>query len=179
MEISPTPAGGAAAASSSSSTPSPSTKRPATTLRLLCPSSRAAALRHSRDLHVDQPPVGDGAVLTISGPDAPAAAVRAWERVVGHRVGGDEAGDGEEEREVSGAVGCRMLAAGGQVGCVLGKGRKTVERMRQESGAQIWVFRNREQLPPCAAPGDELIHWELFSSMESTASSFNLPPAPR
>ncbi|XP_062194304.1 KH domain-containing protein HEN4-like isoform X2 [Phragmites australis] len=164
MEIFPTPsgAGGAAAAasssSSSSSTPSPSTKRPTTTLRLLCPSGRAAALRPSRDLHVDQPPVGDEAVLTISGPDAPAAAVRAWERVVVHRVGGDEAGEGEDEREVSGAVGCRMLAAGGQVGCVLGKGGKTVERMRQESGAQIRVFRNREQLPPCAAPGDELIH---------------------
>ncbi|CAN6196486.1 unnamed protein product [Urochloa humidicola] len=164
METVPTPAGAGGAASSSSSsssssTPSPSTKRPITTLRLLCPSSRAAALRPSRDLHVDHPPVGDEAVLVISGPDAPAAAVRAWERVVGHRVSGDEAmGGEEEEREVTGAVGCRMLAAGGQVGCVLGKGGKTVERMRQESGAQIRVFRNREQLPPCAAPGDELIH---------------------
>ncbi|CAN6218231.1 unnamed protein product [Urochloa humidicola] len=163
METVPTPAGAGGAASSSSSssssTPSPSTKRPITTLRLLCPSSRAAAIRPSRDLHVDHPPVGDEAVLVISGPDAPAAAVRAWERVVGHRVSGDEAmGGEEEEREVTGAVGCRMLAAGGQVGCVLGKGGKTVERMRQESGAQIRVFRNREQLPPCAAPGDELIH---------------------
>lgn len=103
--------------------------------------------------------MGDDAVLVISGPDAPALAVRAWERVVGHRVGGDEAmGGEEEEREVTGAVGCRMLAAGGQVGCVLGKGGKMVERMRQESGAQIRVFRNREQLPPCTPPGDELIH---------------------
>ncbi|KAL6601213.1 hypothetical protein ACP70R_044433 [Stipagrostis hirtigluma subsp. patula] len=158
MEISPTPAGAGAGAPAASSTPSPSSKRPITTLRLLCPSSRAAALRPARDLHVDQPPVGDDAVLTITGPDAPAAAVKVWERVVGHRVGGNEAGEGEEEREVAGAVGCRMLAAGGQVGCVLGKGGKTVERMRQESGAQIRVFRNREQLPPCALPGDELIH---------------------
>nr|CAB3457471.1 unnamed protein product [Digitaria exilis] len=163
MEVAPTPAGAgasaAASSSSSSSTPSPSTKRPTTTLRLLCPSSRATALRHSRDLHVDHPPVGDEAVLVISGPDAPAAAVRAWEHVVGHRVGGDEAmGGEEEEREVTGAVGCRMLAGSGQVGCVLGKGGKTVERMRQESGAQIRVFRNREQLPPCAGPADELIH---------------------
>ena len=54
--------------------------------------------------------------------------MRVWERVVGHRVGGDEAGEGEE-KEVTGVVGCRMLAAGGQVGCVLGKGGKTVERM--------------------------------------------------
>ncbi|WVZ65437.1 hypothetical protein U9M48_014800 [Paspalum notatum var. saurae] len=162
MEVVPTPAGAGAAAaassSSSSSTPSPSTRRPTTTLRLLCPSSRAAALRPSRELHVDQPPVGDEAVLVISGPDAPAAAVRAWERVVGHRVAGEEAVGGEEEREVTGPVGCRMLAAGAQVGCVLGKGGKTVERMRQESGAQIRVFRNRDQLPPCAPPGDELIH---------------------
>ncbi|KAJ1290256.1 hypothetical protein BS78_02G229200 [Paspalum vaginatum] len=160
MEVVPTTAGAGAGASSSSSssTPSPSTRRPTTTLRLLCPSSRAAVLRPSRELHVDQPPVGDDAVLVISGPDAPAAAVRAWERVVGHRVVGDEAIGGEEEREVTGPVGCRMLAAGAQVGCVLGKGGKTVERMRQESGAQIRVFRNRDQLPPCAPPGDELIH---------------------
>lgn len=100
-------------------------------------------------------------MVTVSGSDAPAAAVRAWERIVGQRVGGNEAGEGEEEREVSGAVGCRMLAATWQVGCVLGKGGKTVERMRQESGAQIRVFRNREQLPPCAVPGDELIHVPL------------------
>ncbi|CAN6211162.1 unnamed protein product [Urochloa humidicola] len=100
MEAVPTPAGagGAASSSSSSSTPSLSTKRPTTTLRLLCLSSRAAALRPSRDLHVDHPPVGDEAVLVISGPDAPTAAVRAWERVVGHRVSGDEAmrGGGRE-----------------------------------------------------------------------------------
>jgi poly(rC)-binding protein 3/4 len=102
--------------------------------------------------------VGDEAVLVVSGPDAPAAAVRVWERVVGHRIGGDEAGEEGEEMEVAGVVGCRMLAAGGQVGCVLGKGGKTVERMRLESGAQIRVFRNREQVPPCALQGDELIH---------------------
>jgi poly(rC)-binding protein 3/4 len=166
METFPTPAaaGGAAAVGASSSS-TPSTKRPTTTLRLLCPSSRAAAIRPSRDLHVEQLPVGDEAVLTVSGADAPAAAVNAWERVVGHKVGGDEADKGEEEREVAGAVGCRMLAASWQVGCVLGKGGKTVERMRQESGAQIRVFRNREQLPPCAVPGDELIHVRLSMSL--------------
>jgi poly(rC)-binding protein 2/3/4 len=128
--------------------------RLSTTLRLLCPSSRAAALRPARDLRVEHPPVGDEAVLIVSGTDAPAAAVRVWERV----VRGDESGEGEEEKEVAGVVGCRMLAAGAQVGCVLGKGGKTVERMRQESGAQIRVFRNREQIPPCALQGDELIH---------------------
>ncbi|PNT64876.1 hypothetical protein BRADI_4g34220v3 [Brachypodium distachyon] len=166
MEISPNPAAAgdsgvapaAAAASASSANLSPPIKRPSTTLRLLCPSSRAAALRPARDLHVEHPPVGDEVVLVVSGPDAPAAAVRVWERVVGHRVGGDDAGEGEEEKEVTGVVGCRMLAAGGQVGCVLGKGGKTVERMRQESGAQIRVFRNKDQVPPCALQGDELIH---------------------
>ncbi|KAL5200915.1 hypothetical protein ABZP36_035269 [Zizania latifolia] len=164
MEISPksaaaaAPAPAPASSSASASASSPSTKRLTTTLRILCPSSRVSALRPARDLQVDQPPVGDEAVLSISGPDAPAAAVRAWERVVGHRVGGDEGGAGEEEREVAGVVGCRMLAASGQVGCVLGKAGKTVERMRQESGAQIRVFRNRDQLPPWAAPVDELIH---------------------
>lgn len=175
MEISPNSAAATAAATAaapaSSSTSSPSApKRLTTTLRILCPSSRASALRGaSRDLHVDQPPVGDEAVLSISGPDAPAVAVRAWERVVGHRVGGDEAA-GEEEREVPGVVGCRMLAASGQVGCVLGKGGKTVERMRQESGAQIRVFRNRDQLPPWAAPVDELIHVRISTQLTDISS---------
>uniref|UniRef100_A0ACD5YGE9 Uncharacterized protein n=1 Tax=Avena sativa TaxID=4498 RepID=A0ACD5YGE9_AVESA len=158
MEISPNSgpaatAGGAATPTTpaSSSNPSPPSIRPSTTLRLLCPFSRAAALRPARDLYVEHPPVGDEAVLFVSGLDAPAAAVRVWERVVG-----DDSGEGE--KEVAGVVGCRMLAAGAQVGCVLGKGGKTVERMRQESGAQIRVFRNREQVPPCALQGDELIH---------------------
>ncbi|KAF7059633.1 hypothetical protein CFC21_066504 [Triticum aestivum] len=164
MEIPPSSApagaGGAAAPATpgSSSNPSPPAKRPSITLRLLCPATRAAALCPASDLHVEHPPVGDEAVLVVSGPDAPAAAVRVWERVVGHRVGGDEAGEEGEEKEVAGVVGCRMLAAGGQVGCVLGKGGKTVERMRLESGAQIRVFRSREQVPPCALQGDELIH---------------------
>ncbi|XP_020275436.1 KH domain-containing protein HEN4 isoform X3 [Asparagus officinalis] len=59
----------------------------------------------------------------------------------------------EEGREAS----CRLLVSGTQVGCVLGKGGKIVERIRGESGAQIRVL-GKEQLPVCAAAGDELIY---------------------
>ena len=51
---------------------------------------------------------------------------------------------------------CRMLAPSNQVGCVLGRGGKIVEKIRQESGAQIRVLP-KDQIPACASPGDELI----------------------
>lgn len=51
---------------------------------------------------------------------------------------------------------CRLLAPSNQVGCVLGRGGKIVEKLRQDSGAQIRVLP-REQLPACASSGEELI----------------------
>ncbi|CAI9286210.1 unnamed protein product [Lactuca saligna] len=55
-----------------------------------------------------------------------------------------------------GPVVCRMLAASNQIGCVLGRGGKIIEKIRQESGAQVRVLP-KDQLPECASPGDELI----------------------
>ncbi|KAI3524886.1 hypothetical protein L1887_03554 [Cichorium endivia] len=55
-----------------------------------------------------------------------------------------------------GPVVCRLLAASNQIGCVLGRGGKIIEKIRQESGAQVRVLP-KDQLPECAAPGDELI----------------------
>lgn len=52
---------------------------------------------------------------------------------------------------------CRLLAAGSQVGCVLGRGGRIVEKIRQESGAQVRVFGCDDRIPCCASPGDELI----------------------
>lgn len=65
-------------------------------------------------------------------------------------------GDEKEVSENDAAVACRLLAASSQVGCVLGRGGKIVEKIRQESGAQVRVL-SKDQIPPCASPGDELI----------------------
>ncbi|KAI3803284.1 hypothetical protein L1987_31434 [Smallanthus sonchifolius] len=55
-----------------------------------------------------------------------------------------------------GPVVCRLLAASHQIGCVLGRGGKIIEKIRQESGAQVRVLP-KDQIPDCAFPGDELI----------------------
>lgn len=68
----------------------------------------------------------------------------------------DEAGEAEKGNNGGGLVCCRLLAATSQVGCVLGRGGKIVEKIRHESGAHVRVLP-RDQIPPCASPGDELI----------------------
>lgn len=67
-----------------------------------------------------------------------------------------EENEKEKESDASGYVVCRLLAASTQVGCVLGRGGKIVEKIRQESGAQVRILP-KDQIPACAAPGDELI----------------------
>lgn len=101
-------------------------------------------------IRIDDPvPGSDDRVVLISGADhgdvspAQMALVRVFERIEGL----------EEGKEAC----CRLLVGGPQVGCVLGKGGKVVERMRGESGAQIRVL-GKEQLPACAGAGDEMIH---------------------
>lgn len=69
----------------------------------------------------------------------------------------------EEKREEGGGEGqqrgqvvCRLLAPCSQVGSVLGRGGKIIERIRQSSGAQVRVLP-KVLIPECASPGDELI----------------------
>lgn len=81
--------------------------------------------------------------------------------------GSNEAGDGSS----TGFVACRLLAASSQVGCVLGRGGKIVEKIRQESGAQVRVLP-KDQIPACAAPGDELIQVK-FSHFMHYKSDFS------
>ncbi|KAK1316270.1 KH domain-containing protein [Acorus calamus] len=103
---------------------------------------------------------GDDDGGSISGDEegaspAQVALVRVFERI----VRGNEERSGEEvekERSAEGSVVCRLLAQSGQVGCVLGKGGKVVEKIRQESGAHIRIY-GAEQNNACAFPGDELI----------------------
>lgn len=89
---------------------------------------------------------------------AQVALVKVFERML--KV--DEERGAEERREIgngtegSGFVVCRLLAPSNQVGSVLGRGGKIVEKIRQDSGARVRVLP-RENLPGCASPGDELI----------------------
>ncbi|XP_026389662.1 KH domain-containing protein HEN4-like isoform X2 [Papaver somniferum] len=114
------------------------------------------------------------------------ALIRVFERIlkvdeekVGGSGGGESSEDGggggggggveEEEKEKSlmgtttsttaqnlSSVVCRLLAPSNQVGCVLGRGGKIVEKIRQGSGAQVRVLP-KDHIPVCAIPGDELI----------------------
>ncbi|KAJ7551004.1 hypothetical protein O6H91_07G129300 [Diphasiastrum complanatum] len=68
-------------------------------------------------------------------------------------------GDGsfsDEEEEGSRNVTARLLVPNNQIGCLLGKGGKVIEKMRSETAAQIRILP-KEQLPGCALPSDELV----------------------
>ncbi|XP_010259929.1 PREDICTED: KH domain-containing protein HEN4 [Nelumbo nucifera] len=99
------------------------------------------------------------------------ALVRVFERMLKvdeERFGGSAENDDGEEKDKektvnAGGIGatqtpvvCRLLAPSNQVGCVLGRGGKIVEKIRQDSGAQVRILP-KDHIPACASPGDELI----------------------
>ncbi|XP_059640671.1 KH domain-containing protein HEN4 [Cornus florida] len=100
------------------------------------------------------------------GSPAQLALVRVFEKMlkVDEERGGvsAESERGEEKKEegdnagAQEAVSFRLLAPSNQVGCVLGRGGKIVEKIRHDTGAQVRVLP-KEHLPVCASPGDELI----------------------
>lgn len=72
--------------------------------------------------------------------------------------------NGNDNNSNNNNVVCRLLAPINQVGCVIGRGGKIVEKIRQESGAQVRILP-RDQIPACASPGEELIQVNFFSSL--------------
>ncbi|CAM6030659.1 unnamed protein product [Sphagnum balticum] len=62
----------------------------------------------------------------------------------------------DEDEEGPGSITTRLLVPSNQIGCLLGKGGKIIEQMREETGAQIRILP-KEQLPGCALPTDELV----------------------
>lgn len=54
-----------------------------------------------------------------------------------------------------GVVSCRLLAETHQVGSIIGKGGKVVEKIRKDSGCKIRVLT--ENLSACAGPNDEIV----------------------
>ncbi|GMQ07829.1 hypothetical protein CsSME_00051855 [Camellia sinensis var. sinensis] len=97
------------------------------------------------------------------GSPAQQALLRVFERILKvdeERSGVSSAENEKGEDEEGGGnvvpVVCRLLAPSNQVGCVLGRGGKIVERIRHDSGAKVRVL-TKDQIPACASPGDELI----------------------
>uniref|UniRef100_A0A0C9RV58 TSA: Wollemia nobilis Ref_Wollemi_Transcript_11433_2942 transcribed RNA sequence n=1 Tax=Wollemia nobilis TaxID=56998 RepID=A0A0C9RV58_9CONI len=66
------------------------------------------------------------------------------------------ASDDEDEDGKGKQVTVRLLVPNNQIGCLLGRGGKVIEKMRSDTGAQIKILP-KEQLPACAMPADELV----------------------
>ncbi|GMI77437.1 hypothetical protein like AT1G51580 [Hibiscus trionum] len=98
------------------------------------------------------------------------AVVRVFERI----VKGDAADDKETEKESENlVVCCRMLLAYNQAACLLGRGGWFLEKTGHENGTQIRVL-TRDQILPCAAPGDELLQINgNFSAVKKTLFSIS------
>lgn len=120
--------------------------------------------KHSDYDHQEEPST---ATTDGEGPTTPAqqALLGVFERMVW--LDQDDRGDDNKESHSQGSqentgnngngmVMCRLMAPSSLVGCVLGRGGKIVEKIRQDSGAQIRVL-TRDQIPLCASPNDELI----------------------
>ncbi|MED6218928.1 hypothetical protein PIB30_031157 [Stylosanthes scabra] len=147
---------------------------PETVFRIVCPTSRIADLTalttDGVKILVDEsaPPISDHecilVVVTAPSEQPPITAgdceggaeasppqqslLRVLERIVDH----DEHGSNQNANST---VSFRFVAPSYHVGCVVGRGGKIVERIRQESGASVRVFsKDQVPLPP---PGDEFI----------------------
>nr|KYP61193.1 KH domain-containing protein At4g18375 family [Cajanus cajan] len=140
--------------------------------RLLCHASRVGAIigksgvliktlqeaTGARIRIVDAPPDSPDRVILVTAPAAAnhaelsraqEALLKVFDRVidVAAETTGTEVGD----RVVS----CRLLADTSQVGAVIGKGGKVVEKIRMDTGCKIRVLN--DALPACTAPSDEII----------------------
>ncbi|KAG7011555.1 KH domain-containing protein HEN4 [Cucurbita argyrosperma subsp. argyrosperma] len=104
---------------------------------------------------LDQNPSGPGA----NGEEFEASKVqegllKVFERILEVAAESEGVGVGVEV----GVVSCRLLADVAQVGSVIGKGGKVVEKIRKESGCKIRILT--DNLPACAGPSDEMIEIE-------------------
>lgn len=94
---------------------------------------------------------------TVNVSKAQEGLMRVFERVleVEGNTGENDNGEDKEHRN-NGLTGCRLLAPTVKIGALMGKGGKIVDAIRKSTGAKIRVFK-KEQIPPCAAPEEELI----------------------
>lgn len=88
------------------------------------------------------------------------ALLKVHDMVVAEEVGGDCYGD-EYSSEKQITVAARMLVASDQIGCLIGKGGQVIQKLREETNAQIRVIN--DNLPLCALA---LSHDELLQVMQ-------------
>lgn len=143
---------------------------PETVFRILCPASKTGDLAvlaaDGAKILVDDYAGGGGGttysddrvVVVVGTADQPVASggdessaqvalIRVFERM-------SEEDEGSN-KDSNSMVTCRLLAPSYQVGSVLGRGGKIVEKIRHESGAQVRVLPKDQ--PPLPPPGDEFI----------------------
>ncbi|KAH9295681.1 hypothetical protein KI387_039269, partial [Taxus chinensis] len=86
------------------------------------------------------------------------------------RIVEDERGESDDEDEDGKGkqVTARLLVPNNQIGCLLGRGGKVIEKMRSETGAQIKILP-KDQLPACAMATDELVQIVGASSVAKKA----------
>ncbi|KAK7368851.1 hypothetical protein VNO80_10882 [Phaseolus coccineus] len=146
------------------------------TFRLLCHASRVGAIIGKSGVLIktlqkttaakirfeDAPPESPDRVILVTASAAASAAgevskaqealLKVFERILD--VAADTAGTEVGDRVVS----CRLLADTSQVGAVIGKAGKVVEKIRIDTGCKIRVFN--DGLPACTAPSDEIVEIE-------------------
>ncbi|XWS54580.1 hypothetical protein CRYUN_Cryun10bG0101200 [Craigia yunnanensis] len=94
---------------------------------------------------------GDGSrVEEIDVSKVQEALVRVFERILEVAA--------ESNGAAVGMVSCRLLAEVKQVGSVIGKGGKVVEKIRDDTGTKIRVLSDK--LPACACPTEEIVEIE-------------------
>ncbi|XWS39789.1 hypothetical protein CRYUN_Cryun18bG0084500 [Craigia yunnanensis] len=94
---------------------------------------------------------GDGSrVEEVDVSKAQEALVRVFERILEVAA--------ESNGAALGMVSCRLLAEVKQVGSVIGKGGKIVEKIREDTGTKIRVLTDK--LPACASPTEEIVEIE-------------------
>lgn len=84
------------------------------------------------------------------------AAQDALFRVLARIVEEGGRGSDDEDEDTGKQVTVRLLVPNNQIGCLLGRGGKVIEKMRTDTGAQIKILP-KEQLPACAMATDELV----------------------
>ncbi|KAF2320567.1 hypothetical protein GH714_028345 [Hevea brasiliensis] len=94
--------------------------------------------------------VGEQEELDVS--KAQEALVRVFERIL------EVAAESDGIRVAGGVVSCRLLAEAKQMGSVIGKGGKVVEKIRKDYGVKIRVLIDK--LPVCAGPTEEMVEIE-------------------
>nr|XP_043629480.1 KH domain-containing protein HEN4-like [Erigeron canadensis] len=102
----------------------------------------------------------DDIYMNVSISNAQEGLVRVYERIL--NVAADENDDDYETNENvddNCVVSCRLLADTNNVGFLIGKSGKGIEKIRKEANCKIRIF-SQGRLPSCALPNDELIEIE-------------------